>query len=311
MKESTVKIRQYLVALVVSFLVWMLHNLSLDYSSYLQYRVRLTTDLEGYESSALSNEVLLLKGKGSGFYILKNHTHDKDFPVIELSLGRKYLTRVKGEEGVFSVKVSEIAEKLDEADDEVSIDFIETERLTFNLQRQSFKKVPVVLSADIHCLPQYMIVDGIKVRPDSVVVYGNANDLEGVNKVTTRSVVLDKVDNSVQGIVDIERLDGFRVDVGQVHYEFDVKRYVERSEVVPITVKNTPAGKNLMVLPSSVKVTYRTPVRGNVKSFSFVVDYKDYAKSPGSKIIPKMVGGRGILSYEISPRMVECVSVSD
>lgn len=312
MKESTVKVRQYVIALVVAFFVWLLHNLSLDYSSYLQYRVRLSTDIEGYESTALSNEVLLLRGKGSGFYILKMRGHKKSFPEIDLALGRKYLTPVRGEEGVFKVKVSEVAEKIDEAVEDLDIDFIETQQLTFNLNKQSYKKVPVVLASDIDCKPQYMVVGSITMRPDSVVIYGNAKELEGINKVMTRSVSLDNVDKSVQGIVSLEHLEGFRIDVDEVHYSIDVKRYVEQTAVVPVTVKNTPADKNLMVLPSTVTVTYRTPVRANVKDFHFEVDYRDYARAASSKIIPTMVGGgRDILSYEIEPRMVECISIAE
>lgn len=311
MKDGTVRIWHFALALALAFLFWFLHNLSFDYSSYLQYRVRLSTDIEGYESSALSNEVLILKGRGSGFYILKNRSYKRDFPEIDINLSRKHLTRVKGKDGVFSVKVSDMAEKIDEAVEGITVDFFETETLTFNLEKQSFKKVPVALASDIRCHPQYMIVGEIELRPDSVVVYGNAKDLDGVSKVTTRSVVLENIDKSVQGIVDLERLDGFRVDAEQVYYSFDVQRYVENTKVVPVTVRNAPKGKNFMVLPSSVTVTYRTPVRGAVRDFSFEVDYRTYLRSTGSKVIPKMVGGRGILSYEIEPRMVECISVSE
>lgn len=311
MKDGTVKIRHFAIALVLAFLFWLLHSLTFDYTSYLQYRVRIHTDIEGYESSALSNEVLILRGRGSGFYILKNRSYKRDFPEIEINLTGKRLTRVKGEEGLFSVKVSDLAEKIDESVEGISVDFIETERLTFNLEKQSFKRVPVVLASDIHCRPQYMIVGDIALRPDSVVVYGNARELEGISKVTTRSVVLPDVEKSVQGIVNLEHLKGFRLNVEEVHYSFEVQRYVENSRVVPVTVKNAPSGRNFMVLPSSVTVTYRTPVRGSVRDFSFEVDYRDFLRSAGSKVIPKMVGGRGILSYEIEPRVVECISVSE
>lgn len=312
MTEGAGKIKQFALAFIIASFVWLLHNLSEDYSSYLQYRVRLSTDIEGYESTALSNEILLLRGKASGFYILKMRSRKHTFTEIDLVLDHKYLTPVKGEEGIFSVKVSDITEKIDEAVDDMAIDFIETERLTFNLKRQSYKKVPVVLASDIKCLPQYMIVGDIEVWPDSIVVYGNTKDLEGVHRVTTRTVSLERLDKSVQGVVALERLDGFRVDVDEVHYSFDVKRYVEHSKVVPVTVQNMPFGKNLMILPSSVTVTYRTPVRASVQDFSLVVDYQDYIKAASSKAIPKMVGGgRDILSYEIDPKMVECISIAD
>ena len=312
MKEGTVKVRQYALALVVAFFVWLLHNLSLDYSSYLQYRVRLSTDIEGYRSTALSNEVLLLRGKGSGFYILKTKVRRHTFSRIELAVGRKYLTPVKGEEGVFMLKVSDVAEKIRESVEDFEIDFIETETLTFTLEPQAFKKVPVVLASDIHCEPQYMIVGDIELNPDSVTVSGNAKELEGISKVMTRSVALRHVDKSVEGIVALEKMDGFDTNLSDVHYSFAVTRYVERTVTVPVTVENTPAGRNLMVLPSSVTVTYRTPVRARQKDFHFEVDYRDYVRAAGSKLIPRMVGGgKEILSYEIEPRMVECISVAD
>ena len=55
-----------LIALVLSFFVWVLYDMSLGYDTFVQYSVEVTSSLAGYDEKAVSNELLVLQGKGDG-----------------------------------------------------------------------------------------------------------------------------------------------------------------------------------------------------------------------------------------------------
>ena len=52
-----------LIALVLSFFVWVLYDMSLGYDTFVQYSVEVTSSLAGYDEKAVSNELLVLQGK--------------------------------------------------------------------------------------------------------------------------------------------------------------------------------------------------------------------------------------------------------
>lgn len=312
MRKKPVGIGLMIAAIIVACFIWFIHTFSQEYTSYVQYRVRLNTNMEGYEKSALSNETLLVRGKSSGFYLITVKDTQDGFPEVVIDLDEKYLRKSATDENLFKVDVFEIRELIDNELSSIVIDYIETDSLSFNLNRQSFKKVPVLAASDITCRPQYMRTGGIVLRPDSVLVYGDAKDLEGVRNVMTKTIALYDLEKSVQGRVDLEPVEGFRVDEEDVYYSIDVNRYVENTETVPLSIINLPQGKHMMLLPSTVTVTYRTPLRTEIKGMEFVVDYEDYVKSAGSKVIPRMEKEiSDIYSYTLEPKMVECISLSE
>ncbi|MFB0973459.1 MAG: hypothetical protein QMB59_02700, partial [Bacteroidales bacterium] len=52
----------FALSLLLAIFVWFIHNMSLDYSVFLQYKVNLETDLVGHAASAVSDETLLIRG---------------------------------------------------------------------------------------------------------------------------------------------------------------------------------------------------------------------------------------------------------
>ena len=74
-KESGWKDRKewlmLLLSLLLAFIVWLIHSLSLQYSVFLEYNVELNSTLQGRARSSVSQDVLIVRGKSDGYYILK------------------------------------------------------------------------------------------------------------------------------------------------------------------------------------------------------------------------------------------------
>ena len=252
--------RLFLVSLLIACFVWVMHTFALTYSATMPCTVQVTTGLKGYAPSAVARETLLLRGKASGFYLLKMRGTGRKPVNLAVAVDARHFKPVAGEADTFALPASELRERLGELlGDRFEIDFIDVEQLTFTFTRQSFIKVPVVASSDLDFRPQYMQVGDILLKPDSVLVYGAVKELQRMTEVHTQSISYPSVDKTLQGYVDLEPVSGLRFEPERVWYEVDVDRYVETSMTLPVTVKGVPSGRTLMILPSQVEVVFRAP----------------------------------------------------
>lgn len=310
-------LRLFLVSLLIACVVWAMHTFSLEYSATMPCSVRVETNLEGYAPTSTARETMLLRGRATGFYLLKTRGSGQRAVPLEIHVDPRHFKPVEGEDGTFSLSASEIRERLDEQlGDRFVIDFTETDQLTFTFARQSYAKVPVAASLDLTFRPQYMQVGEVRLRPDSVLVYGPVKELERLTEVRTRNISYHSVDKNLQGSVGLEPVPGLRLNLDQVAYDIEVDRYVETTFTLPVTAIHVPDGRSLMILPSQVELTFRAPFRprgGRIMAddLSLVVDYLDYAASGSTRVIPKLVTSRDVYSWRIKPALVECLQVEE
>ena len=310
-------LRLFLVSLLIACIVWAMHTFSLEYSATLPCSVRVETNLEGYAPTSTARETMLLRGRATGFYLLKTRGSGQRAVPLEIHVDPRHFKPVEGEDDTFSLSASEIRERLDEQlGDRFVIDFTETDQLTFTFTRQSYAKVPVAASFDLTFRPQYMQVGEVRLRPDSVLVYGPVKELERLTEVRTRNISYHSVDKNLQGSVGLEPVPGLRLNLDQVAYDIEVDRYVETTFTLPVTAIHVPEGRSLMILPSQVEFTFRAPFRprgGRITAddLSLVVDYLDYAASGSTRVIPQLVTSRDVYSWRIKPALVECLQVEE
>ena len=304
-----------LVSVLLACFVWLIHVLSLDYSAYLQYRVKVVTELEGFSPSAVAEEALLVRGKAAGFYIMSVRGFHGEPKEISLELDASSLAPIKGQDGVYTVQVLDIRERLVEAFGEhISVDYFDTEALTFKFVRQNFRKVPVTAVTDLSFKDQYMQVGEMTLSPDSVLVYGPASEVDAITEVKTLPIVRYGLQGPAQGYVQFEELRGMRISTERTRYSINVARYVEMSKAMPVTLLNAPRGRSVMMLPSEVTLTCRIAFGQQSEStfdaLSLRIDYHDVASSLHAKVIPTVKGlSDDVYTYSLSPAVVECVLV--
>lgn len=315
MSESWKKLKSdwyiLLIALVLSFFVWVLYDMSLGYDTYVQYSVEVTSALPGYDEKAVSNELLVLQGRGDGYYVLLKKLRRSKVDKIRIEVDPSFFHPVEGVPDRFFVWTEDIEVDVAQAlREKFEPAYFETRQLTFNFSPRSFKTVPVDIKSNISCRSQYMLTSDIEVTPDSVRIYGRTEDLQFIDAVQTKFLSLSGVDRSGSGSVELEPVRGVRIELKRVNYSFTVARYVEKSALVDVSVTNVPRGYELMVLPRKVNVVYRAAFTGVDDGFvpEVAVDYNDYADSRSGKVIPHLLnGGADIFSYDISPLPLECI----
>ncbi|HIR95627.1 MAG TPA: hypothetical protein IAC05_06320 [Candidatus Coprenecus stercorigallinarum] len=297
-----------LLSLLLAFIVWLIHSLSLQYSVFLEYRVTLSTSIEGRSRTATSEDILIIRGRSEGYYILRQRIGRlKNLTVTVLPANVTYK-----DGDIFTVDCETIKSNIVEAlGGNVDLEFIVSESLDFNLPEVTSKRVPVVPKASIVFDGQYMPVGDIELRPDSVDIYGDARLLGTIDSVFTETIARSGVDGPIQGLCGIVPIRRVEYSEDNIYYSMNVVRYIEESMNVPVTATGVPENKELIILPSSVTLKYRRIFSGMQyapENFVLSVDYNDFIRTMDSELVPKLVSmPEGVLSWEMSPRYVDCI----
>ena len=238
-----------LLSLLLAFIIWLLHSLSLQYSVFFEYNVDLTSSLEGRSRSSASEDLLIVRGRSEGYYILRQRIGRRK--TLKVSAPVTALAQKDGD--VFSVGCESIKSNIVEAlGGNVELEFIVTDSLDFNFPKMVSKRVPA--------------------------------------------------------LVPIRRVEYSEDDI---YYSLNVVRYIEESVDVPVTAVGVPEDKELIVFPSTVRITFRrvfSSTQYRPDDFVLAVDYSDFINTIESELIPKLLSApRGVISWEMSPRYVDCI----
>lgn len=303
-----------LLSVLLAFIIWMLHNLSQNYSVFLEYNVRTSVTEVGKVQKTLSNDVLMIRGKAEGYYILKHRFGKRS--TLDINISKDKLVLKDSITNLYKVDCESIRGAIVEAlGSEVELEFIVTSTLDFKIKKMISKRVPVAAKSSISYSSQYMPVDAISLQPDSIDIYGEEKLLGTIDSVWTKTISFAGVKSQLQGIIDIVPIRWVSFSQDAVYYTQDVTRYIEESLTVPVVVLGVPEDKSMVVLPSTVDITYRryfSARKIEESDFVLAVSYDDLMKSIDSKLIPELIKKpEDVISYSFSPRFVNCVFIDD
>ena len=297
-----------LLALLLAFSIWLIHNLALKYNDHMSVSVVATCSIPGHSSVSADMAEVTARCRATGYKVIRSYIRRGKNVEIQFRP-----TDVKHKEGdVFFVTPTDLKDYSHLIfGPEISVEYFVTDTLFFRFPYENYKKVPVVPITTITYSDQYMAEAPLEVSPDSVLVYGEPFRLENISAVYTRPVNYVALSKDVSGVVKLEKIKDIRTSETEVRYELKVKRFVEVISSVPVTVVNVPAGKSLYVYPSEVDVLLKCnfplvddPERG----LRVVADYNDLQKSLGQSCMLKVyTPARGVISSEASPVSVSCV----
>lgn len=299
----------FLLALLLAFSIWLIHNLSLKYNDYLTSTVIAQCNLEGHSPLSINESDIVARCRATGYKVILSDIRAHRKPVT-VNFDRSVMKHK--EDDLFYVVSSDLTEYAHLIyGDGVTLDYFVSDTVFFRFPEVDHKKVPVHPVYSVSYLPQHMSNGQLEVIPDSVTVYGEAYRLESIDKVFTEMVKYTSLSSDIQGVVRLEKIRGVRLSVDEVHYLLDVTRYVEISRSLPVKVINVPADKKLQVFPAAVTVLakFAFPLSGAAhEEMEVVVDYEDFISSISGKCPVRLSGlPSGLISYEMNPVAVNCV----
>ncbi len=117
--------------------------------------------------------------------------------------------------------------------------------------------IPVSPQVTIETAAGYTRVGRIQLDPEEVLVAGPKTAVMKLTAVTTESIELKSVKRNTEFELNLVKPDDFGVsiDPGQVQALLKVERIGERNfEGIPLTIKNQPWGRTVLVEPGSIDV---------------------------------------------------------
>ena len=186
-----------------------------------------------------------------------------------------------------------------------------SDRVTFRFAAENFRKVPVQVVRSLSFKPQYMAAGEIRVKPDSVLIYGEENYLSAFESIRTRPLELTGVSSSRTGTLELEHPRGVRLSHESVSYELDVTRYVELRRTVKVQARGVPAGHTLDIYPSTAELVIRTefPSNGSPEDRVYpYVEYGDFNVSRTGRCVARIGGlSPAVLSCTSEPETFDCL----
>lgn len=299
----------FLMSLLLAVSIWLLHNLSLNYSSTMSVPVIAECNIDGHAGVSSNSSVIAARCRTSGFSLLKNRRRSTR-PAVHIRFATSDMRLKEGD--IFYITSSELASYVSEIfGEEVSLEAFLSETVQFRFPFENNKKVPVHPMKIVSFKEQYMALGEIQLVPDSVIIYGEPYVLDNIDRVFTKTIELENLHSSAHGVARIEEMNGIRMSDTEVKYSLDVSRYVEITSETVISLRNLPSGRHVTVYPSVARVVYKcafpvtTDPSGEVH---FYIDYKDFKNSKEGKCVPTSTPlPEGVISYTVEPEVFDCI----
>lgn len=310
-KKSGFTGRDYLmmgISVLLAFSVWLIHNLSLRYSSLIKCPVAVISELDGYARESENASFLAARCDMTGYDIIRHMRIKEQHP---LKIHVKPTNLHKGRGDVHYMCQEDFTTYFhDIFGNDAKLEYFMTDTLFFRFKQTDYKKVPVKANASLDFKPQYVALSELKIVPDSILVYGDVDKISTVETVATEFIRLTGLDGEVYGEVKIKPVKGLRFSRDKVEYSLAVARYVSVSVTLPVTVVNVPAGLAVQAVPDVATLTCKCFFPGNdsLEGMRVTVDYEEYTSSLNGKCKARVENAPAwVISSSLDPLVFECV----
>ena len=300
-----------ILSLILAVLVWVLTNLSKEYSGTISVPVVAQCNIEGHGLESTNTVVVSARCRTDGFRILRERSR-RERKVIVVPFDRADLRNTAPHTycligGTINSYVNEFF------GEGAQVEAFISDTLKFVFPVVNHKRVPVDVHKSVLCRSQYMPSGPFRIVPDSVTVYGDDLHLEAIEKVTASRLLLSDVHESQHGVLRLNPIPGVRLSADEVSYELPVSRYVELRTTVPIEVWNAPAGHQIQVFPATAQVVMRCAfplTKDPIPAFKLYVDWRDFNASLTGRCAARTLRlPTGVLDYRVEPEVFDCVEL--
>ena len=137
------------------------------------------------------------------------------------------------------------------------------------------KKVPVKTDIVVEPREDYTLYGALIQSQDSVLVFSDAKTLNEINEVFTYHVEELELTDTLRRKVIIAPINGAVIEPRAIDIMVPIEKLKSQTRSVKIVVRNAPPGLKMLLFPSDVEVSYRSPAsRANDEGgITAVVDY--------------------------------------
>lgn len=251
------KLSTYALFLFISFSFWFLSMLSKTHETTLQVPVKYINFPADKVLVSFPVSFVDARIKAPGFSIVFYNLFN--FSKLSLDIQQANTKPKKGGSEVFwfmNSKRKELAEILSSSMELIAI---HPEKLSIPFSDKAKKKVAVKLNQSISLKPEIWFANPIVLIPDSVMIYGEQQQLDAIAFIETEELILAEVDENATHTLGISIPDGLQCKVNEIETVIEVESFVEQMLKYKVQVKNLKKGYAIKLFPEVVQVTLRAP----------------------------------------------------
>lgn len=294
--KSNLRLRMFLIFLLLTAIFWMLTKLSKSYSSEVVFNLEYNN--LPVEKVFQKNPISEIKATvfSSGFKLLKYKISTKTIN-IDLS----YLPYKKGFQ-YYYLPNNHLSEFKSQLNDNSVIERISRDTIFFDLGQNLTKRVPVQLDSDIAFKLGYDFVDSIKITPDSVDVIGPEKVLDTLYVVNTEKLELTDVNTVINAVINLKVFDKENVTVSNqnVKISAEVDKFTEGSLKVLFQTVNVPKGVELTTFPQELTVFYKVGLKNynriSADNLVVICDFNQSIENNLDYLIPQLEQKTSLIS---------------
>jgi len=261
------------ICFLMSLLFWLLIKFSKEYTYYVDYPIEfINQPVDKYwKDEPLSN--LKVKVNGYGFNFLKETFSDRllkvDVSKLQRTNSNTYFWLSQSERSNIAIELNGF-----------SILEIDPDTLFLNFSNKTKKSVQVKVPLNLNFRENYEKYGSFKISPNTIDVFGPSHILDTLSFVYTSVLSHNDIVQSINSTLKIQLhnklLSTKDSDINVIQ---EVARFTQISKLIPINFKNVPMGKELIIKPSEVELSYWVAIKDvdkiNASDFFIYCDYNE------------------------------------
>lgn len=270
--------------------MWLLINLSKEYTSTLKYKVsyeQLAQDKILQEEPISEIDVSV---KATGFKLLSANFSNRKIRLLANKLSKR--SKVE----YYFLPNNQRINIQKQLPSGVSLNQVLQDTIHLKLGSLASKKIPIKADLDIQYQIGYNQAKDVKIIPKSIIVSGPELQLEKIKELQLSKLSLENISSDIEeelAIVIPEEASKIKLSKTTAKIVIEVDKFTEGELEVPVLVKNVSSKTSLNIYPKNVKVIYKVGLKDfnkvTANTFEVICDYK-YSKEEGlSYLIPKLV----------------------
>ncbi|MDT0553889.1 hypothetical protein [Urechidicola vernalis] len=294
--KSNLKLRMFLIFLVLTSVFWILTKLSKSYSSNAEFSLvyeNLPAERVFQNIPLQSVNVAL---NATGFELLKYKFNTKtlriDLNNLRYKNGREY----------YYLPNNHLPELKSQLKDNANIERVLLDSIFFNLGQNLVKKVPVKINVNIDFKLGYDFVDELTVTPDSIELIGPDKVLDTINGIWTNAIELSEVNTAISERVSLTSFKDKNISMSNssVLLEAEVDKFTEGSVKVPYKIINLPEGMELTTFPKEITIYYKVGLKNynriSQENFNIICDFRQSKENALEYLIPQLQNELSLVS---------------
>ena len=262
--SNTLKLRlnnknlsKYFLFLFISLFFWFLSMLSKEHETTLLMPVKYDNYPADQVLVSTPINFVELRIKATGFSILSHRFFNSS--VLTLDVIDANVKPVKNGREVFwllNSKRKSVAEIISAS---MQLIVIKPQRLAISFRNKEKKKVRVKLKEAITLRSEIWYVNPITLVPDSVTIYGNTEELDKIDVINTKELLLENIYETSTKSIDLDIPPSLYCEKSNIDVKIELEPFVEQSFKCIIGIKNMKNNFVLKLFPEYVNVTVRFP----------------------------------------------------